>query len=139
MDFANINYLAVFVAALVSFALGSLWYNPKMFGKIWQNELGFSDEYLKEGNMGIIFGSAFLLMLLMSFGMAVLVQGHQSPDDINWLQGLYHGLYVGLLFVGTSVGINLLFQRRSLKLWAVDAFYQISCLALMGAILGAWH
>ena len=138
MDFANINYLAVFVAALASFALGSLWYNASLFGKTWQNELGFTDEYLKEANMGKVFGSAFVLMLIMAFGMGMLVQGHYE-EDINWLQGLYHGLYLGLLFVGTSYGVNMLFQRRSFKLWAIDSSYQIACLALMGAILGAWH
>lgn len=126
------------MAALASFALGSIWYNASLFGKSWQQELGFTDEYLKEGNMGKIFGLAFVLMLLMAFGMAMLVQGHRPPDEISWLQGLYHGLYVGLLFVATTMGINILFQRRSLKLWAIDAAYQMVCLAMMGAILGAW-
>ena len=138
MDFGNINYLAVFVAALASFALGSLWYHASLFGKSWQQELGFTEEYLKEGNMGKIFGAAFVMMLVISFGMAMLVQGHY-PEEISWLQGLYHGLYVGFLFVATSYGVNMLFQRRSVKLWAIDSFYQIACLALMGAILGAWH
>lgn len=137
MDFSNINYLSVVVAALASFALGSLWYSPVLFGKSWQIELGFTDEYLKEGNMGKVFGSAFILMILISFGMAMMVQGH-STDNINWLEGMYHGLYIGFLFVGTTYGINMLFQRRTFKLWAIDAFYQIACLVIMGAILGAW-
>ena len=139
MDLSGINFLSVLVAALVMFALGSLWYNANLFGKAWQNELGFTEEYLKEANMGKIFGSAFVLMLFMAFGMAIMVQGHQADHEINWLQGLYHGLYVGFFFVATTTGINILFQRRSLKLWAIDSFYQIVSLALMGAILGAWH
>lgn len=138
MEFSNINYLAVLVAAVAGFALGSVWYSPALFGKSWQQELGFTDEYLKQGNMGKIFGSAFVLMLLMSFGMGMLVQGHYS-DEINWLQGLYHGLYVGLFFVATGYGVNILFQRKSFKLWAIDSLYQIAILAIMGAILGAWH
>ena len=139
MDFGNINYLAVFVAAITSFALGSIWYSPALFSKTWQKELGFTEEYIKEGHMGKIFGSAFVLMLLMALGMAMLVQGHRPPEEINWLQGLYHGLYVGFFFVATSYGVNMLFQRRSLTLWAIDSFYQIACLAIMGAILGAWN
>jgi hypothetical protein len=138
MDLSNINYLAVIVAALVSFGLGSLWYSA-LFGKSWQKELGFTEEYLKEGNMGKIFGSSFILMVIMAFGMAIMVQGHAGDQEINWLQGMYHGLYVGFFFVGTTMGINLLYQRRSLKLWAIDAFYQVLCLSIMGAILGAWH
>jgi len=137
MDFSNINYLAVAVAALVSFALGALWYSPALFGKTWQKELEFTDDYLKEGNMGKIFGTSFVLIVVMAFGMAILVQGH-GENDIGWAQGLHHGLYVGLGFIGTSMGINYLYQRRSLKLWAIDAGYQILFLCIMGIILGAW-
>ena len=89
--------------------------------------------------MGKIFGSSFILMVIMAFGMAIMVQGHEGDQETNWLQELYHGLYVGLFFVGTAMGINLLYQRRSLKLWAIDTFYQVLCLSIMGAILGAWH
>ena len=138
MDLGNINYIAVLVAAIASFAFGALWYGNALFGKSWQKELGFTDEYLKEGNMGKIFGSSFLLMLLMSFGMGMLVQGHYT-EEVNWLGGLYHGLYVGALFVATGYGINMLYQRKTLKLWAIDSGYQVIILAIMGAILGAWH
>ncbi len=139
MDFSNINYLAVLVAAVAAFALGAAWYGASIFGKIWQKELGFTDEYLQQGNMGKIFGSSFVLMFIMALGMAMLVQGHSDGEAIGWLQGLYHGLYVGLFFIATSIGINLLYQRRSIKLWLVDSLYQVVFLALMGAILGAWQ
>ncbi len=139
MDFSNINYLAVVAAAVASFILGAVWYGTALFGKSWQVELGFSDEYLKEGNMAKIFGSSFVLMLIMALGMAMLVQGHSEGEAIGWKQGLYHGLYVGIFFVATSMGINLLYQRRSIKLWAIDSGYQIVFLAIMGAILGAWQ
>ena len=137
MEFANINFLAVLVSAIVSFALGALWYSPVLFGKTWQRELGFSDEDLKGANMGKIFGSSFVLMLIMGLGMAMLIQGH-FDQEITWLSGLKHGIYIGLVFVGTSMGINMLYQRKSLKLWFVDAGYQIVFLGIMGAILGAW-
>jgi len=35
-------------------------------------------------------------------------------------------------------GVNYLYQRRSFKLWAIDAGYQIVFLSVMGLILGAW-
>ncbi|MDX2302710.1 MAG: DUF1761 domain-containing protein [Microscillaceae bacterium] len=138
MDISNINFLAVFVAALASFFLGALWYSPVLFSKAWQKENGFTDEYLQQGNMAMIFGSAFLLMVLMAFGMAMLIQGH-TEQEVSLMSGVKHGFYMGLFFVGTSMGINMLFQRRTLKLWLIDAGYQILFLCIMGAILGAWR
>ncbi|MDN5204716.1 DUF1761 domain-containing protein [Fulvivirgaceae bacterium BMA10] len=138
MDFSNINFLAVAVAAVASFAFGAIWYSQGLFGKTWQNELGFTDEDLKGANMGKIFGTTFVLTFVMALGMGILLRGH-GENQIDWLSGLYHGLSVGLAFVGMSMGINYLYQRKSFKLWAIDAFYQIIILGIMGVIIGAWR
>ena len=52
----EINFLAVLVAALSSFVVGFVWYNPKVFGTIWMNEIGMTEEKAKQGNMAKIFG-----------------------------------------------------------------------------------
>ena len=137
MDLSSINFLAVIVSRLVAFFIGFLWYSP-LFGKAWQRELGFTDEYIQQGNMVLIFGSSLVLMLVMAFGLAVILQTY-GGTDMNWQQGLLHGLFVGIFFVATSYGINLLYQRRSIKLWAIDAIYQVLFLCVMGAILGGWR
>jgi hypothetical protein len=138
MELSNINFLALAVAAIASFGLGSLWYSPLLFGKAWQNALGFSDEYLKKGNMALIFGSSFILIFLMDFGLAIILQGH-AGRDVSVLSGLLYGILAGLFFVATSIGINMLYQRKSFTLWAIDAGYQVLYLGITGAILGAWR
>jgi hypothetical protein len=138
MDFSNMNFLAIIVAALASFALGALWYSPILFGKAWQKELGFTDEYLQSGNMVKIFGSSFVMMLIMSMGLASLLP-NLANGALSAKSGLHYGLMIGLLFVATSMAINLLYQRKSIKLWAIDACYQIVFLCIMGLILGAWQ
>lgn len=137
MDFSNINFLAVFIAALASFALGSLWYSPLMFGKTWQKALALTDEDIKDANMFLIFGSSFILMLVMAFGLAMFEQGHNNTES-TWLSGASHGLFIAIFFVATSYGVNILYQRKPLKLWFIDAGYQIVLLGLMGSIIGAW-
>ena len=44
----EINFLAVLVAALSSFVVGFVWYNPKVFGTIWMNEIGMTEEKAKQ-------------------------------------------------------------------------------------------
>ncbi len=36
----NVNWLAVIVGAVLSFALGWLWYSPKLFGTKWAEGVG---------------------------------------------------------------------------------------------------
>ncbi|MEL7529792.1 MAG: DUF1761 domain-containing protein [Bacteroidota bacterium] len=134
--FSGINYLAVLVAAVAAFGLGALWYSPILFGKTWQKSLGFTDEYLQGGNMAAIFGSSFVMMLFMAFGIGIFMKGHESSD---WLEGAHLGLLVGFLWVGPSMAINVLYQRKSFTLWAIDAGYQILFMIMMGAIIGAWR
>lgn len=37
---ANVNWLAVAVGAVLAYALGYLWYSPKLFGKKWAEGVG---------------------------------------------------------------------------------------------------
>jgi len=138
MELSNINFLALVVAAIASFAIGAVWYSPVLFAKAWQKGVGLTEEKLKEANMGIIFGSSFLLILVMNFGLAMILQGH-AGRDITALSGALYGFLIGVFFLGASVGINMLYQRKSFTLWAIDAGYQVFYLAVSGAILGAWR
>jgi hypothetical protein len=131
------NLWAVLVSAVLAFGIGSIWYGP-LFGKAWQKEVGLSDEKIQSGNMIKIFGISFILTLIMAFGMAFLF--HKVEDaKVTWLVGLTHGLYIGVAFVVTSMGVNYQYEGKSLKLWAINSGYQVLFLMLMGVILGAWH
>ncbi len=37
---ANVNWLAVIIGFVLSFALGWLWYSPKLFGVKWAEGVG---------------------------------------------------------------------------------------------------
>ncbi|MBI9054348.1 MAG: DUF1761 domain-containing protein [Bacteroidales bacterium] len=137
MDFLSINFLAVFVSALAAFALGSVWYSPLMFGKGWQKAVGLTDDDIKDSNMPLTFGLSFVLIFIAGLGIAMFQQGHDNAES-SLLGGLSHGIFIGIFFVATSYGVNMLYQRKSFKLWAIDAGYQITLFGIMGAIIGVW-
>jgi hypothetical protein len=76
-------------------------------------------------------------MLVMALGLSLLFNGHNN-NETTWLIGLGHSLFVGIFFISTSFGVNLLYQQIPFKLWLIDAGYQIVLLATMGIIIGAW-
>lgn len=135
MDVSTINWLAVLVAGIAAWALGALWYSA-LFGKTWQKETGLTAESMKDINLGKIYGSSAVLMIIMAFGLAMFFQGDM---EMSGSKGMQMGLITGLFFVAPSIGINYLYQRKSFKLWAIDAVYQILFLALEGFIVGAWR
>ena len=137
MDFSqsieSINYLAVVVAALSAFVIGGLWYSV-LFSKAWMVENGFDEEKLKSGNMGMIFGGAFILSLIISF-VFVLFLGPERDA----MFGASAGFMAGLFWVATAMGITYLFERKSLKLFLINAGYHIVTFTVIGFILGLWR
>jgi hypothetical protein len=127
------NIWAVLVAALSVFVLGGLWYSPMLFGKPWQREAGVSDEKMKNANMGLIFGLAFVLSLVASLVFALFL-GPRPPVSL----GLGAGFAAGLCWVGASFGINYLFERKSLKLFLINAGYHTVQFTIIGLVLALW-
>ncbi len=132
-SFAEINWLSVIVATIAAFAIGGLWYSPVLFSNPWQRENKLSDSEIKEANMGLIFGTSFVLNFISAIILELFI-GKQA--DV--ITGLMAGLFVGIGWVATSLGTTYLFARKSLKLFFIDAGYFITYFAVMGIILGAW-
>lgn len=132
--FASLNWLAILIAALSSFLLGGIWYSKGLFGKSWMNACGFTDEDLKKGNMGKIFGVSFLLALIAAFNLAMFI-----GPEAGTAFGAIAGFLAGIGWVATMIGIHYLFEHRSLAHFLVNAGYSTTALTLMGLILGAWR
>ena len=156
----EMNYLAILVAALSSFVVGFIWYNPKVFGTIWMNEIGMTDEKAKQGNMLKIFGFTFIFACMFAFMMptitihqigAVQLAGRNESDEalIAFLQvhgesfrtfkhGALHGLIAGIFLALPIVATNSLFEQKSWRYTFITAGYWIVVMTVMGAIICGW-
>jgi len=130
----EVNYLAVLAAAVATFALGGIWYSPALFGKVWQREAGVTEEKMKSANIGLIFGLTFVLSLIAAWVFALFL-GPRPPMAL----GLGAGFSAGLCWVAASLGINYLFERKSLKLWLINGSYHTLQFTIIGLILALWH
>jgi hypothetical protein len=133
-SFQNLNWLAIIVATISTFAIGSLWYSKLMFGKRWMKESGVTEESARKRNPIIIFGPAFVLMLVAAFFLALFIG---SEADASF--GAFAGLMAGIGWVATFLAITYLFEGRSMVLFLINAGYCIVTLTIMGLILGAWQ
>ncbi len=162
----NVNFLAVIIASLIPMALGFIWYNPKVFGKVWQQECGLSDEKLKQANMLLIFGLSFVFSLLFSFALQFMVihQYHvasaffglpiadtttpegtlyKSVMDLvgtsyrTFKHGALHGTIGGFMIAMPIMATNAMFERKSFKYVVINTGYWIVCMGIMGGILSA--
>jgi hypothetical protein len=138
MAYPFINVWAVLTGTIALWVLGALWYSPILFGKIWQKEVEFKEEAIKKGNVALVFGLSFLLMLFMVWALNFVINSHK-PEDVSMFKGLHYGVFTGFFFSMMTMGINYLYQRRSLALWLIDGSYMVIGLGIAGMILGAWR
>lgn len=138
MEYPFINIWAVLVSAIAFWALGALWYSPVLFGKRWQKEIGMTEDDLKKANMAIIFGGSFVLMLFMVWALNFVINSHK-PESVTLGLGLHYGVFMGFFFSMLTMGINYLYQRRSIVLWLIDGIYVVLGLGIAGMILASWR
>jgi hypothetical protein len=118
---------------VAAFVIGGLWYSPVLFHRVWKRETGLTDEQLSKGSPAATFGISFVLALIASAVFAMFL----GPAP-RFSFALGAGLAAGIGWVATSFGINYLFEKKSFKLWLVNAGYHVAQFAAIGAILGAW-
>ena len=102
---AEINHLAVIVAAVSSFLVGGLWYSPVLFCKPWMKASGITEADLEQGNPAVIFGTAFVLSLIIAYNLAFFL----NDPGTTWSWGLIAGVLAGLGWSATGLGIIALF------------------------------
>lgn len=129
---ANINWLSILAASLSAFVIGGIWYGP-LFGKAWMAASGKTENELQQRNMVQVFTVSLLLILIAAINLEMFIG---SEGTLNY--GMFAGLLAGIGWVATFMGVIYLFEKRSLKLWLINAGYSVIALTLMGSILGAW-
>ena len=140
----QINWLAVLVAGLSAFVLGGVWYSPALFGKAWMKDSGLSEEQIKAGNKGKIFGATAIFSLVMAANLAMYLADSPAscPPECAQRTDLAWGTIAGFLsgiWTFCAIAIHSLFELKSWRLILINGFYSLLSLTLMGAIIGLWR
>lgn len=127
----DVNWLAIVLAALAGFVVGGIWYGPVM-GKRWMGAVGLSEEQVKEGNMALIYGGAFLFALLSSWTLAHTFASYGY--ELSLLAKVMTAFGVALGFIVPAIGTNYLFSQKGKALFFIDAGYWLLFYIAMGLV-----
>jgi len=131
--FQPLNYLAVIAAALAQFALGFLWYSPMMFAESWLKDTGFREAKKKSMDMKLSVPISIVLYFFLSLALAMLLASYSEISS-----AVNMAVIIGVFFVGALMAIHHLYERRSLRLFIINAGYNVFSLLLAAIILTAW-
>ena len=139
MQAINVNYLAVFVAAIASFVLGWIWHSPFMFGKMWMKLNNIDkkkiDEQKNNNKMGTQLFFQFVATVLMAYVLSYFIGYANASTAID---GAIVGIWLWVGFVATTMIGMVLWENKPFKLFLINAGHVLAGLIVMGAILAVW-
>jgi len=143
MHFPAINYLAVFVAAILIFVLGGLWYSPVLFAKRWIALQGRTEEQMRAqaaaSNMPMMYLAAFICAFIQAWVMAMVI-GHMSQvAEMGIAHAAIFSALLWLGFAATTSYATALFSGKPKQLWLIDSTYNLVSFVLAGIILATWR
>jgi hypothetical protein len=130
----KINYVAVFICAVLYFLLGWLWYGV-LFGQRWMALEGIATSQEPASKMATQFITSFLLGLLMAFVLANVCAWRNANTAAR---GAAIGVLLWIGFVGPVTFTTNMYEGRPKLLFAINNFYPLVGLWMMGMVLGLW-
>jgi hypothetical protein len=129
------RHLAVWIAAIVFFVLGAIWYS--VMAAPWVAAIGKTMDELSREHAGspLPYVVGFVAILVMCYTLAWLMQRLQMATLVA---GLRLGATVAIGFIAATLALNYGFEARSPMLWLINSVYVVVGLALAGAIIGGW-
>ncbi len=130
------NYLAILLAALAAVVVGSLWYSPLLFGKVWLR-LRHVDPSAMQGmsfpkrQMAV----AFVAALVCAYVLALFV----SALGISTVgSALRLGFFVWLGFYATTLVDPVLWEDRPWMLYTLNAGHRLISTLVMALVIGVF-
>jgi uncharacterized protein DUF1761 len=133
----------VLVAAIAYFALGAVWFNPKVFGTLWMQSHGIniSEEDKKKVNMGRLMGLSFICTVLMTAVicyvccMSCCVGDACIPGSSSLGHCLKIGFMLGFGTASASISMAYLYQMKPRNAYLTDCGYHIVGSMIAAAVL----
>jgi len=128
------NYAAVFIAALAYWLLGAVWYGV-LFSKPWMALENMTMEQAKSMNPVLPYVITFVLNLLIAYSLAQICIWRNANTAGR---GASVGVLLWIGFIGPITYTTYMYEMRPKELFAINQFYPLAGMVLMGTIIGAW-
>lgn len=129
MDGIHYDWIAILIAAVLSSAIGYLWYSKYLFSDASRSP---GDSHAKPHSLAPLF--SFVSSLIMAFFLAFF-EGYLGVTTVT--DGVFIGFCIWLGFVAPTQIAAVIWLRQPLSLFFIHTGFRLLSLMVMGGILGA--
>lgn len=132
----------ILVASVAYFMLGSIWFNPKVFGTAWAKSHGIEmdPERRKEVNMAKLMGTAFLFTVMITTIIAKVCLISCGGGEACHAMGIMHCVKIGVLIGGAiaaAISMTYMFLMRPANALILDGLFHVVGSVIASCVLFA--
>jgi hypothetical protein len=132
----QVNLLAVTLAMMSSLVVGSIWYAPSVFGKVWM-KLTRQENRKGGGSVWKPIAVTAVVSLLTAYVLAhVIFLAHQFFQQSFLQDALSTAFWLWLGFVAARFVTHDAFEGRPAKLTLLNSAHELVTLEIMALIIG---
>lgn len=134
----EVNWLAVVLATLSTMVVGSLWYAPGVFGKLWEKLARIDPK--NRANAPKAIGITLVVSFVAAYVLAhVTYLAHSYFNNAFFVDAVSTSFWIWLGFVATRFITHDAFENRPWKLTLMNISHELITFIVMGMIIGLFQ
>ena len=129
MNFEELNFLAILLAAVGKFIVGGMWFSKILFGALWLQETGLKMDELGDSKKPMII--TMISGILFVFTVAVLL----SMMTLDLTSAIAIAVIMAIGISGAQSLPSFLFEGRPMKLYLIYATQYVAEFVVVVSIL----
>ena len=125
------QWIGVAIGAVLYMVLSIIWYMPRLFGNMWMEDEGLTQEDLQENESPAIYVVTFVLALISNISIAVIL----SNVGGGVVNGLVVGLILGIGIAAMAIGPHYMFAKKN-RLAIMQGAHAATLITVSGIIIG---
>ncbi|HEY6628928.1 MAG TPA: DUF1761 domain-containing protein [Acidimicrobiia bacterium] len=131
--FADLNWLAILVAAVAWFAFSAVWYSIPPLSKAWQEAAKVTPG---EGPpLAMILIPTFIGYFVTSIVIALIATAIAGDEVIN---GVALGVALGVGFGVVGAVVNQMYEQKGKSYWLINGANSVIAYTLVAVIVTIW-
>ncbi len=125
------QWIGVGIGAVLYMVLSAVWYMPKVFGNMWMDGEGLTEEDLQRGGTPVLYVITFAMALISNVVIALLLTNIGG----GLVNGLVIGLMLGLGIAAMAIAPHYMFANKSRLVW-IQAGHAAVLITVSGVVIG---
>lgn len=125
------QWIGVAIGAVLYMVLSMIWYMPRLFGNMWMEDEGLTQEDLSENESPVIYVVTFVLALISNISIA-LILSNVGGGAVN---GLVTGLFLGIGIAAMAIAPHYMFAKK-IRLAVLQGAHAAVLITVSGIVIG---